>query len=264
MGFVKTPDELAKFKRKVFEFYDAEFLSVYWETKPEIIEKLLPPPLKPAKHPVATAFIANYPKTNFGVSYKEGAIFLFAEYGGITGMYCLAMPVDNDMAMIGGREVFGYPKKMATINYKKTEKEVEGWVKRHGIRYFEVKANINNKLNTKDAMKIIMDLGLNPQKPGSITYNFKYFSAPTYDQFDYKPRLIREEIPMQVSEMKFGEIEVKLTPSDYDPWSEISIERMLGGIYMKTNSQMLPGEVVAEVESEKFEPYAFAKVDPFG
>ena len=28
-------------------------------------------------------------------------------------MYCLSMPVDDDMAMAGGREVFGYPKKMA-------------------------------------------------------------------------------------------------------------------------------------------------------
>ena len=105
MGFIKTPEELKKLKRNSFDFYDAEFVSMYWKTKPEIVERLLPPPLKPAKYPVACAFIANYPRTNFGVSYREGALFLFAEYDNITGMYCLAMPVDNDMAMIGGREV---------------------------------------------------------------------------------------------------------------------------------------------------------------
>ncbi len=30
-------------------------------------------------------------------------------------MYCLSMPVDDDMAMAGGREAFGYPKKMAEV-----------------------------------------------------------------------------------------------------------------------------------------------------
>jgi len=263
VGFVKTPEELNELKRESFDFYDAEFLSVYWETKPKIIEKILPPPLKPVKYPVATAFVANYPRTNFGVSYKESALFLFAEYDGVIGIYCLAMPVDNDMAMIGGREVFGYPKKMSNIHFKREGEEAEGWVERHGIRYFEVKAKLNNKTNAKDAMKINMELGLDPSKPGSTTYNFKFFRAPNYSDFDYKPRLIREEITMQASELKLGEAEVILNPSKYDPWSDIVVERVLGCIYLKTNSQMLPGEVVAEVDPEQFEAFSFMKQDPF-
>ena len=263
MGFIKTLEELKQLKRDSFDFYEAEFLSVYWETKPEIIKKLLPPPLKPAKYPIANAFIANYPKTNFGVIYKEAALFLFAEYGGIVGIYCLAMPVDNDMAMIGGRELFGYPKKISNIQFNHTEKEFEGWVERHGIRYFELKAKLNNKTNAKDALKILMELGLNPSKPGSITYNFKYFRAPNYSQFDFNPRLIREEITMQAIEMKMGEADIKLNHSEYDPWSEVVVERTLGCIYLKTNSQMQPGEVVAEVESDQFESYAFLKQDPY-
>ena len=51
MGFVKTPEELNELKRESFDFYDAEFLAVYWETKPEIVEKLLPPPLKSMETP---------------------------------------------------------------------------------------------------------------------------------------------------------------------------------------------------------------------
>ena len=263
MGFIKTIKELEQIRRKSFDFYDAEFLSMYYETKPEIVKKLLPPPLKPAKHPVACAMIAHYPNTNFGVSYNEGALFLFAEYDGITGMFCLAMPVDNDMAMIGGREVFGYPKKMSNIQFEKKDKSFEGWVERHGIKYIEVKANLNNKTNEKDFLKIGMELGLNPAKPASITYNFKYFISPLYDGFDYNPRLIREEITMQSSEMSLGEVEIKLNHSEDDPWHEVEIERVLGCLYLKTNSQMQPGEVVAEVEPEKFLPYSFIKVDRY-
>jgi acetoacetate decarboxylase len=263
MGFIKTAEELSQLARKSFDFYDAEFLSMYWETKPEIVKNLLPPPLKPAKHPVACAMIAHYPKTNFGVTYNEGALFLFAEYGGVTGMFCLAMPVDNDMAMIGGREVFGYPKKMSNIQFEKKDKKFEGWVERHGIKYIEVKANLNNKTNEKDFLKIGMELGLNPAKPATITYNFKYFISPLYDGFDYNPRLIREEITMQSKEMSLGEVEIKLNPSEDDPWYEVEIEKVLGCLYLKTNSQMQPGEVVAEVEPAKFLQYSFMKVDRY-
>ena len=263
MGFVKTPKELEELRIKSSDFYDAEFLTVFWETKPEIVKRLLPPPLKPVKHPVAQAMIANYPRTNFGVTYKEGALFLFGENDGVIGAYCLAMPVDNDMAMIGGREVFGYPKKMANIHFKKEEKNFEGWVERHGIHYFELKANLSNKLNEKDALKIALDLGLDPNKPGSTTYNYKYFRSPLYEGFDYNPRLIREKITMQPSEFLMGEAEVKLNESIYDPWIEVEVERVLGCMYLKCNSQMQPGEIVAEIEQEKFEPYSFYKLDPY-
>ena len=263
MGFVKTPKELEELRRTSFDFYDAEFLAVFWETKPEIVEQLLPPPLKPVKHPVVQAIIANYPKTNFGVIYKEAALFLFGEYDGVIGIYCLAMPVDNDMALIGGREIFGYPKKISNIHFKRENKEFEGWVERHGIQFFELKAKLNNKPNAKDAMKILLDLGLDPKKPGSITYNYKYFMSPLYKGFDYNPRLVREEITIQASEYIMGEVEVKLNESEYDPWSEVEVERVLGCIYLKGNSQMQPGEIVAEIDQDKFEPYSYMKLDPY-
>ena len=85
------------------------------------------PPLKPAEYPVAMAFVANYPKTNFDVTYQESALFLRATYEGEEGNYCLAMPVTNDMAMVGGREFYGFPKKMADIPFS------EEWRFRGGL-----------------------------------------------------------------------------------------------------------------------------------
>ena len=61
MGFVKTFEEMMANTRETADFDGAEMLVVFWETKPEIISKLVPPPLKPSKHPVAMAFVANYP-----------------------------------------------------------------------------------------------------------------------------------------------------------------------------------------------------------
>jgi hypothetical protein len=90
MGFVKSYEELGKMSRETYDFYDAQMLTMVWETKPEIVKRLLPPPLKSAKRPLAMAFVAYYPKTNFGPAYHEGALFVRADFEGVEGNYCLA------------------------------------------------------------------------------------------------------------------------------------------------------------------------------
>jgi len=126
MGFVKTLQEIMANTRPTADFYGAEMLTIFWETKPETVAKLLPPPLKPANQPIAMAFVANYPRTNFDVVYKESALFLRAVYNGEEGGYCLSMPVTNDMAMAAGREFLGFPKKMADVYFKRDGGSVEG------------------------------------------------------------------------------------------------------------------------------------------
>jgi acetoacetate decarboxylase len=147
MGFVKTIEEISEKYLETFEFYDAEMLTVYFETNTETITQLLPPPLNPAADPIGIVFVANYPKTNFGVTFLESALFLTAEYGGDEGIYCLSMPVTNDMAMIGGREIFGYPKKMGEIYFQHEGNHARGWTERHGTRFLEIKAEFNGKFN---------------------------------------------------------------------------------------------------------------------
>jgi acetoacetate decarboxylase len=261
MGFVKSAEELARtarVKEGLFEFHDAEMLTVMWETKPEIVERLLPPPLKPTATPLATAFVAHYPKTNFGPAYHEAALFLRAEFGGVEGNYCLAMPVTGDLAMAGGREVFGYPKKMAKIEFSRSGDRIEGSAERHGLRFFEVRAKLSGKSNTDEFQEIVVGKS---SEEGTVSYNFKHFFAPDGSGFDYNPRLVRERVILRPSVIEWGEADVVLTHSDYDPWSEIEIVRMLGGAYFVGHNTMLPGEVVAEADPLAFAPYALLKWD---
>lgn len=258
MGFVKSYEELGGIALETSEFYDAEMLTVLWETKPEIVERLLPPPLKPAGRPLASAFVAHYPKTNFGPPYYEGALFLRADFDGVEGNYCLAMPVTDDLAMAGGREVFGYPKKIANIEFNRSGDYAEGWCERHGARFFEVRAKLSGKPNTEDFQDIIINWA---SEEGTVVYNFKHFLAPDGSGFDYNPRLIQERVILRPNVVDLGQAEVILSPSDYDPWSEVEIVRMLGAVYTVGNNTMLKGSVVAEVEPIAFAPYAFLKWD---
>ncbi len=264
MSFLRTSGGFMS-NRETADFYDAEMLAVYWQTKPDIIKRLLPPPLKPAEMPIIFAFVADYPRTNFGSIYKEAAVFLSCEYEGIEGGYCLAMPVTDDMALVAGREVFGYPKKLANIHFRKEKRDVEGWSERHGTRYFEVKAKLNGRPNSPEFIQLVAErTGGTPGGSKDIIqvcYNYKHFPSPDGNYFDYKPRLIREEVVFRPSELKLGSAQLILKSSESDPWGELEIEEILGAIYLKGTNSMLKGYVVAELEHEKFIPYSFLKWD---
>lgn len=262
MGFLKSFEEIAKGYRETADFYDAEMLTIIWETRPEIVKKLLPPPLKPGKRPLVVAFVANYPRTNFGITYMESALFLRADFNGEEGNYCLSMPVTNDMAMAGGREIYGYPKKIAKIQFSREGDEVKGWAERRGARFFEVNARLMGKFNDDEAQNIFAELlNLNADSVVVIAYNFKHFPAPEGNSFDYNPRLIREEVEFRPNKIEFGEAEIILRPSDYDPWAEVEILRVLGATYTVGNNSMKKGKVLAEADPLAFAPHAFLKWD---
>lgn len=77
----------------------------------------LPPALALPDTPVATVFIAHYPDTAMGFAYREAGVLLHARLRGRTVMHCAWMVVDDDTAMILGRELLGFPKKMARIDF---------------------------------------------------------------------------------------------------------------------------------------------------
>lgn len=263
MSFVKSPQELDRFYgREAYTFFDAELLWVIWETKPAIVERLLPPPLKAAKRPLAMALVANYPNTDFGVTYRETALTLQADFGGIEASYVLAMHVTNDMALIGGREIWGYPKKIADIVFYREGQSAGGWGERHGSRYLSVQVDLTGRPNTLDAPDAFTQV-FGPPQPISVTYdyNFKFFPSPDWQGFDFAPRLVRGENAFQLQAIEFGEATVTLKPSELDAWSEVEVVRVLGAAYMKGNLSMRKGMVVAEADPEAFRPYSLAHLD---
>jgi acetoacetate decarboxylase len=61
--------------------------------------------------------------------------------------------------------------------------------------------------------------------------------------------------------MLFGEAEIILRHSDYDPWAEVEVVKILGAFYTVGDNSMLRGKSVAEVGFVEFAPYAFLKWD---
>ena len=249
MGFVKTKAELDfYYGLGVRKFFDAEMLGVMFETKPDIIARLLPPPLEPDV-PNGMLFIARYPKTNLGPGYREAALFIRCKYLGEAGNYCLAMPIESEESRLyNGRDIFGFPKKLAKIHLERSGDAASGWVERHGVRFVEVNAKFSGKLPQ-----------MPPQGP-----NFLFKGMPKIDLspgFDGPVLLCRHQTAVEMKSMEIGSAEVKYQPSEYDPWSEVEVVKVQAGFYLVSDNTMQPGKVLAEVDGDAYLPYYYKITD---
>ncbi|MGH4120770.1 acetoacetate decarboxylase family protein [Clostridium sp.] len=258
-SFTKTMEQIKSLQGKKTIFYGAEMLNTVWETKPEIIAKLLPAPLKPVKDkPWVSTFVANYPKTNFAPPYKEAGLFILAECDGVVGRYCLSMPITDGMAMAMGREVCGLPKKMANIDFEVKDGKAVGKISRNGIEFFTVNADISESLNEGATIEEFKEA-----LPTAM-YNVTYAKSADGCGFLLSPTLIRQKLAADnITENKLATTTITMTDSPHDPWAELEVVRMIGSQYIVSTNTLEPGENLYfnKIDPMGFVPYSFTKWD---
>jgi len=249
MGFVKTQKELDTYyalgKRT---FPGSRMIGVIFSADPAITARLLPPPLEQADSPGGLIFIAEYPKTNLGPGYREAALFLRCKYRGEAGSYCLSMPITSEARMHNGRNVFGFPKKLADIHLEWKGDRARGWVERYGIRFVEIEVALSGSLPE-----------LPPMGP---TFLFK--AMPRIDLtpgFDGPVLLASQKTEIRARRVEVGTAEVTLRPSEHDPWAEIGKPEVVAAFCLESDNTMLPGAVLEEVDPELFLPHYFKMTD---
>ena len=117
---------------------DARFILADVPLKAEEARKILPWGMKLTDPPTATLFIADYRKTGFTVPYKEAGALVHVKTLFGTGCHCCWMPVDDDTALIYGRELLGYPKKLAKIDFEETPETIKASVTRRGVKVLSI------------------------------------------------------------------------------------------------------------------------------
>jgi acetoacetate decarboxylase len=120
---------------------------------------------------------------------------------------------------------------------------------------------MTGQLNFPGAQNILMETFRFGASLVVVSFNFKYFMAPEGAGFDYPPRLMREEVEFRPRGIEIGEAELKLRPSEFDPWAEVEPVRVLGAFYTIGQNSMRKGKIVAETDPEGFTPFSFMKTD---
>ena len=95
-----------------YRFVDREYLIVTYRTDYDALRALVPEPLQIDEPIVKYEFIRMPDSTGFG-DYTETGQVIPVRHGGDAGGYVHAMFLDDEAPIAGGRELWGFPKKLA-------------------------------------------------------------------------------------------------------------------------------------------------------
>ncbi|MFL9903976.1 acetoacetate decarboxylase [Paraburkholderia fungorum] len=118
------------FPRGPYRFIDREFLIVTYRTDPDALAAVIPAPLEMTDPIVKFEFIKMPDSTGFG-NYTESGQVIPVSFRGEHGGYVHAMYLDDGSPIAGGREIWGFPKKLASPELR-VEKDTIGGILRYG------------------------------------------------------------------------------------------------------------------------------------
>jgi acetoacetate decarboxylase len=95
-----------------YRFVNREYLIISYRTDPKKLKAVVPEPLLPASDIVNYEFMRMPDSTGFG-DYTESGQVIPITFNGVAGSYTHAMYLDDHPPIAGGRELWGFPKKLA-------------------------------------------------------------------------------------------------------------------------------------------------------
>ena len=95
-----------------YRFVNREFLVIVYRTDPDALRAVVPEPLQIAEPLVKYEFIRMPDSTGFG-DYTESGQVIPVTFNGVAGGYVHSMYLNDEAPIAGGRELWGFPKKLA-------------------------------------------------------------------------------------------------------------------------------------------------------
>lgn len=185
-------------KLKLWE--DARFVCVDVPINSDEAGRILPLFMFLRKPYRATLFIAHYPKTAFTRAYNECALLIHVRTPFGSGVHCPWMIVDDDTALIYGREILGYPKKMGKFSFKESGKKITASLDRKGTTVLSLEADRKRK---EDKPTPVM-----ARKSINVGGMGQFFAFNPIWMF--KPREV-------IHDSSAASVKLNLKHSDYDP-----------------------------------------------
>lgn len=101
------------YPRPPFRFVNREYFIITYETDPDALRAIVPEPLKPENNLVHYEFIRMPDSSGFGDYTESGQVVSVRDPQGRLANYTHSMYLDDEGPIAGGREIWGFPKKLA-------------------------------------------------------------------------------------------------------------------------------------------------------
>jgi acetoacetate decarboxylase len=225
------------------QYRDNRILTIIFKSTPEVLQKLVPKPLVP--NPLNLMFIyvseLNIEVTeNERYPYLEMGIGVPATYSKTLGNYAVYLYLDKALPIVGGREVWGWPKKDALINFVENDGTITASLERNGFPIISINASLINKVEPI------------PKTPNMPWYNLKIIPSVEKDALPEVLQLtstINKE--QKVKEYHICEAELEFKSSPYDPLGDIEILEITDVSFQVSDFVMDYGKIIYDYLAEK-------------
>ncbi len=116
-----------------YRFIDREFLTITYRTDMDALRAVVPAPLEIPEPLVKYEFIRMPDSTGFG-DYTESGQVIPVTLNGVAGGYVHSMFLNDEAPIAGGREIWGFPKKLADPSLRVEKDTLIGTLDVNGIR----------------------------------------------------------------------------------------------------------------------------------
>jgi len=216
-----------------YRFVDREFFVITYRTDPDALRAVVPEPLEIVESVVKYEFIRMPDSTGFG-SYMESGQVIPVKFEGQQGGYVHAMYLNDDSPIAGGREIWGFPKKLAEPSLTTDKDTLLGTLDYGPVRI--ATGTMGYKHQALDVQKMTASL----EAPG--------FLLKIFPHVDCCPRvceLVRYYLQdLTVKGAWAGPAALELHHHALAPVADLPVLEVLSGVHIVTDLTLGLGEVV--------------------
>jgi acetoacetate decarboxylase len=227
-----------------FYYRNMELMIVTYKTDPEAALDILPDGLELAEPATATMIMAHYHFSTFG-PYNEAILGINCTFEGQPMVYVPYLFVDQEAPLIGGREIWGYPKKLGKIDLTQQSEQYMGIVERPtGNRIATATMRTVDNVPADDFNLLpIVSLKVIPNAEETGENVGPALAQLVSCEFDVKPMVGTDG----VSELWTGPGSVVFdSPTQNDPWYKLAVEEVDSCLYGFFNGYLPFGKIIKD------------------
>jgi acetoacetate decarboxylase len=220
-----------------FYFENNKIVSIVFSTTKDALLELVPPPLTPNPQNLAYIYIGILNVPQRGI-YKEAGIGIPAFFGEQIGNYILYLYLDEAFAIVPGREIWGWPKKDAQIEFTEQQGAYHATVHRTGTTIIDL------SLDNLEAITPI------PDSPNTPNFNLKIIPSVRKNHSPDVLQLTTSIVHTRKKALYRGNATLEFNSSPDDPLSILAIMGIISGEQSIEDMSMDSGDVLFDYLQE--------------
>lgn len=231
------PDRAPLYTAPPFRYRGVRVVYAWAKARPDGIRRALPPAFEPVGDMIQF-FVMHTPDAGALGSYDEGGVVIPCRHGDLIGAHVAYEYVSADDSLCVGREIWGYPKKLAEVAFTEEGGRIRGTVSRRGQTLIDIGFEAGGaEVANKPALQPRLQVKRFPRADGR--------------GFDMD-QIIRNDLKdAEFVEQRHGICSVALGHSEEDPLGELGPIEVLGGEFTIANFILDYGTVLSDSVSAR-------------